>query len=62
MNEIEITVKANFSTKINLAKTLRRICVAGMLIGALLSQVDVAHFKTAQHSVNIAQPFKSLAN
>ena len=58
MNEIEITVKANFSTKINLAKTLRRICVAGMLIGTLLSQVDFSQFKTTQNPVNITQTIK----
>lgn len=62
MNEIEITVKANFSTKISLAKTIRRICVAGVIIATMWSQVDFAQFKTVQNPVNTMQTIKTLTN
>ncbi|MCE0782891.1 hypothetical protein [Pseudomonas sp. NMI542_15] len=62
MNEIEITVKANFSTKISLAKTIRRICIAGMLVMTIVSQVNFGQFKTVQNPENIAQTIKSLKN
>lgn len=51
MSEIEITVKANFSTKLDLAKTVRRIVLMAILVIGLLYQHDFSDFKSAANLV-----------
>lgn len=55
MNEIEITVRANFSAKISVKKTARWLATIAVIALGLLSQQNIAGFKIVENPVTKEQ-------
>ncbi|MNJ44248.1 hypothetical protein D3C77_392920 [compost metagenome] len=59
MNEIEITVRANFSAKISVKKIARWLATIAIALG-LLSQQNFAGFKIVENPLTKEQPTTNL--
>lgn len=60
MNEIEITVKANFSKKISLTKKTIRNIVMSFLVTCVLPQLDFSNFKFVQTIMATEETIKKI--
>ena len=60
MNEIEITVKANFSKKISLTKKTIRNIVMSFLVICALPQLDFSNFKLVQTTMATEETIKKI--